>query len=88
MNCRRCKGLVIQDLCFNVIDGCGVLPVARCVVCGDVTDPVILTNRTGQQIGPLKRSARGAVIDRPRSLVSAARVAVPGAVRQPGRHSS
>jgi hypothetical protein len=45
MNCPRCTGLMVQD---DLQDETGLACFAawRCVVCGEVLDPVILENRS------------------------------------------
>lgn len=46
--CIRCGGLtVVEDLCGGRTGSPGSeLTVRRCVICGDVVDPVILEHRT------------------------------------------
>jgi hypothetical protein len=45
--CLRCRGLtVLEDLCGGMAGAPGwELTVRRCVICGDVVDPVILQHR-------------------------------------------
>lgn len=45
--CLRCRGLtVVEDLCGDTASAPGwELTVRRCVICGDVVDPVILEHR-------------------------------------------
>ena len=45
--CGRCGGLLVQDFCTDLLSSRGGLdcPLARCVQCGDVVDPVIQRNR-------------------------------------------
>ncbi len=49
--CRRCGGLMVSEFCLDVFNSAGELDVmaSRCVLCGDVVDPVILQNRKRQQ---------------------------------------
>ncbi|MDW7653745.1 MAG: hypothetical protein SCG74_00055 [Nitrospiraceae bacterium] len=50
--CRRCGGLMIDDLGMDLLmNGIGELkfPATRCVQCGEVLDPVILQNRQLRQ---------------------------------------
>ena len=45
--CPRCRGLMVQDFCLDVLGNMGESEFAakRCVQCGEVIDPVILRNR-------------------------------------------
>jgi hypothetical protein len=47
MGCRRCQGLMVRERLMDLRSdsGCFVCPAWRCVVCGDIVDPVILVNR-------------------------------------------
>jgi len=49
--CTRCGGLMVQDFCLDVLGNIGEAEVAakRCVQCGEVVDPVILSNRQLRQ---------------------------------------
>jgi hypothetical protein len=49
--CTRCGGLMVQDFCLDVLDNIGESEFAakRCVLCGEVVDPVILRNRGARQ---------------------------------------
>lgn len=51
--CSRCGGLMIREYCTDLLNSTVELdcPVARCVQCGDVVDPVIRRNRQLQQVG-------------------------------------
>ncbi len=54
--CVRCGGLMVGEFCTDLLNSTGELdcPVARCVQCGDVVDPVIRRNRHLQQaVGPV-----------------------------------
>ncbi len=47
--CARCGGLLISDLSMEMLGSLDVpLPAQRCVQCGDVLDPVIVSNRQPQ----------------------------------------
>lgn len=65
MNCSRCQGL----LCFSELrDEVGVLitegaPAFRCIQCGELTDSVILMNRTRS---PVERKPRHRAVFRRR----------------------
>lgn len=45
--CVRCGGLMVSDLCMDLLNSTGELEFAakRCVQCGEVVDPVIVRNR-------------------------------------------
>ena len=47
MGCRRCQGLMVPDLIDDLPEEWGLRGVSawRCVVCGDIIDPVIVANR-------------------------------------------
>lgn len=51
MNCRRCQGLMIDDLLLDVAGTYGFMWTTsrRCVNCGQVYDSVIEQNRLAQQ---------------------------------------
>jgi len=51
MQCPRCKGLMVDDWFQDIRDDTGhrYFQGKRCLVCGEVVDPVILHNR---QVGP------------------------------------
>lgn len=55
--CGRCNGLLVVDDCLDILGDAGEIDcrVLRCVQCGDITDPVILRNRTQPPaLGPKK----------------------------------
>ncbi len=47
MQCVRCNGLMVIDRFDDLADDTGQLGFAgwRCLVCGNITDPVIIANR-------------------------------------------
>ncbi|MBI3811642.1 MAG: hypothetical protein HY283_05500 [Nitrospirae bacterium] len=51
MQCPRCKGLMVDDWFQDIRDDTGSINFKglRCLICGEVVDPVILHNR---QVGP------------------------------------
>ena len=58
--CRRCGGLLFSTFCISPDEGtCDFqIPVAKCLQCGDVIDPVIMKHRllkTIPQPRPKKR---------------------------------
>lgn len=49
MECPRCQGLMVADECADYLDSADISIVAwRCVICGEVLDPVILKHRSAQ----------------------------------------
>ena len=46
MECVRCQGFMVAD-CFVDLEASGETAFTgwRCVVCGDISDPVIIANR-------------------------------------------
>lgn len=61
--CTRCGGLMVNDLCMDLLNSTGELEFAakRCVQCGEVVDPVIERNRRRQErmtSRPLGRSVQ------------------------------
>jgi transcription elongation factor Elf1 len=53
MNCQRCNGYMVRDSFVDQRDDTGGLLLEgwRCINCGEIVDPVVLTNRMA---GPLK----------------------------------
>ena len=49
--CSRCGGLMVNDFCLDVLGSIGEseFSAKRCVQCGEVVDPVILSNRQLRQ---------------------------------------
>ena len=58
--CPRCRGLMVGEFCMDLLNGVGGLEVlaSRCVLCGEVVDPVILENRRIQRASPTGRPSR------------------------------
>lgn len=49
MTCQRCKGLMVEDRFFDLLDSSiPNIPAWRCVICGEVTDMIIVNNRSVQ----------------------------------------
>lgn len=50
MECTRCEGVLVPDYSFDHLDASTPdrIRTWRCVMCGDVVDPVILHNRRTQ----------------------------------------
>ena len=49
MRCRRCRGLMVREQFYDMLDDSGFLSFYgwRCVCCGNVLDPLILMNKQG-----------------------------------------
>ncbi|MBI4401828.1 MAG: hypothetical protein HY581_09380 [Nitrospirae bacterium] len=47
MECPRCKGAMVEDVFEDLRDDTGSLNFTgwRCIICGEILDPVIVTNR-------------------------------------------
>ena len=47
MECRRCMGFMVEEVFEDVRDDTGAVHFQgwRCVSCGEIQDPTILTNR-------------------------------------------
>lgn len=47
MNCPRCRGLMLRDESLDLADETGQyrFPAWRCVICGEVLDPLIAEHR-------------------------------------------
>lgn len=61
MNCRRCKGLMSFEELQDLQDGIRHVSALRCIVCGDIVDPVIMSNRKraiSELVRPLGGRAR------------------------------
>ncbi len=65
--CLRCGGLLVIDHCLDLLNVAGQIDVEvrRCVLCGDIVDPVILRHRNMQRRAqvsskPLKGGPGGA----------------------------
>jgi len=60
MDCRRCHGLMVKDSFVDLRDATGYLKFQgwRCVNCGEVIDPVVLTHRIEEQPLPCRGKTR------------------------------
>ena len=47
MQCVRCNGLMVEDRFMDLRDDTGQIEFGgwRCVVCGNIADPIIVANR-------------------------------------------
>ncbi len=47
MNCQRCNGTMVEEMFEDLRDDTGSIrfPGWRCMLCGEILDPVILKNR-------------------------------------------
>ena len=59
MDCPRCKGVMVRDVFEDLRDDTGVLSFKgwRCITCGEILDPVIVSNRESRR-SPLIGRAR------------------------------
>lgn len=59
MDCPRCKGVMVQNVFEDLRDDTGSLYFNgwRCLICGEILDPVIVTNRASRP-SPLLGRAR------------------------------
>ena len=53
MKCDKCGGVMTPDYMLDLWDDCGIYGCEpwRCMLCGEVTDPVILANRSVHEAG-------------------------------------
>jgi hypothetical protein len=49
MMCKRCHGLLVEDQCYDLLDGSISLRAWRCISCGNLVDSVILKNQQEQE---------------------------------------
>jgi hypothetical protein len=60
MNCQRCRGYMIRDSFVDLRDDTGRLMFEgwRCINCGEVVDPVVLTHRMESPPTPYRSQTR------------------------------
>jgi len=60
MECDRCTGLMVPEVFEDLGDGAGGLCFEgwRCVTCGEILDPTIVTNRAGHPAPIVDRARR------------------------------
>ena len=60
MCCKRCNGLMIRDSFLDLRDDTGRFNFEgwRCLNCGEVVDPVVLTHRVDAPAGPYQGRTR------------------------------
>lgn len=60
MNCPRCDNLMVTDRYEDLWDETGTLTfwAWRCITCGEVIDPIILSNRASRQVPTVKHMPR------------------------------
>ena len=56
MKCLKCEGTMVLDIVFVGTDNV-MLPIHRCLNCGDIVDEVILKNRAHRPI--IRKRRRG-----------------------------
>lgn len=51
MSCHRCQGLIVEDYFYDMEEAFGHLWIRgwRCLICGDVSDPLINRRRMIQK---------------------------------------
>lgn len=49
MTCNRCRGLLVEDHCYDLLDDRISLKAWRCIACGNIVDSLILKNQLEQQ---------------------------------------
>ena len=60
MKCPRCKGVMTQEVFEDLLDDTGNLsfPGWRCLICGEILDPVIANNRESRPMPLLGRARK------------------------------
>ncbi len=60
MECPRCKGVMVSDRFEDVADESGAMKFSgwRCILCGEILDPVISANRQAHHEPLLGRSRK------------------------------
>ncbi len=60
MECHRCHGVMVQDVFEDLEDDTGSLSFEgwRCLLCGEILDPVIATNRRSHPTPLLGRARK------------------------------
>ena len=60
MDCPRCKGTMVRDMFEDIADDTGAIHFSgwRCLMCGEILDPVISANRQGYQKPLIGRSRK------------------------------
>lgn len=60
MDCQRCQGRMIRDSFVDLRDDTGQMAFSgwRCLNCGEVIDPVVLTHRIEAPIVPYRGRTR------------------------------
>lgn len=74
MQCTRCSGLMVPDHFLDLADDSGhtSFQAWRCILCGNVVDPLILNNRALQGAGPVADSPETVRAEETLSQVEAA----------------
>lgn len=60
MECPRCHGIMVQDVFEDLQDDTGSLSFQgwRCIICGEILDPVIANNRASRPTPLLGRARK------------------------------
>ncbi len=63
MDCNRCRGLMVNDRFSDPLDETGEIVFCgwRCVLCGEIVDPIIVRNRI-RHVMRTKRPSQSVVI--------------------------
>lgn len=63
MQCHRCKGLMIPESFLDIMDDTGRFRFHgwRCLICGDVSDPIIQAHRK-HHISPMVSRTRKTIV--------------------------
>ena len=60
MRCQRCQGCMIKDTCMDLRDDTGQIAFGawRCLNCGEVVDPVVISHRVLPPTAPYRGRTR------------------------------
>ncbi len=59
MECRRCRGLMVVDRCWDLQESMEIsFSGWRCLICGEIIDPIIMQNRLHRPLPPKRSRAR------------------------------
>ncbi len=58
MNCQRCNGLMVEDHCYDYLEGGKPFNVQtmRCICCGNIVDPLIMQHRQALELVEVEKS--------------------------------
>lgn len=58
MKCPRCQGFLIPDQVWSSTDHIGMLPILRCLNCGETIEDEIIRNRQKPEIANTLTAAK------------------------------